>query len=210
MINLSEAFSVIDNVTCIDVFSSLEMQGATEDISIPLYGPIFGKILSENSLSYVCNHIGEYTALRRMIHTCGAVNFAINIADIDILTMMVASLVATPNTGMHVFLKNTVIDIASLSDELVEMLCEITNLPLDIIPLNGVPLIKISNTLTIVSRAVDILYDGLINYLNNDMLQNGIEIHQWEEYERYINMLVISGEMKNMQVMRAQIQSMNV
>ena len=114
MIDISDCFSMIGTDGCMDVASSLGIQGidpAMQEISIPIYGPFFMKILIGQDSGFICDSIPEFTVVRQLNQNCGTVAIALNLMEMDILTLVGALLAFTPNTAMNCFLKLSAVDL---------------------------------------------------------------------------------------------------
>lgn len=203
MIDMSECFKMIGTDGCMDVASSLGLQGvdqAMQDISIPIYGPFFMKILIGQDCGFICGSIPEFTAVRQLNQNCGTVAVALNLMEMDILTLVGALLTFTPDTGMNCFLKLSAIDLANMSAELLSAIANATGIPLP----DGVT----EGLVDIVEVAGEILqavFDMLINVLSVDLDEKGITLREWEELPDFYNTIRESGEMQEMRMYRQEI-----
>lgn len=203
MINLSECFSMIGTDGCMDVASSMGLQGidpSMMDISIPVYGPFFMKVLIGQESGFICDSIQEFTAIRQLNKNCGTVAVTINLLEMDVLTLVGALLTFTPDTGMNCFLKLSAIDLVNMSAELISSIAGATGIPLPPGVTDGL--------VDIVEVAGDILqavFDMLIEVLNNDLENKGITLREWEELPDFYNMIRESGEMQEMRMYRQEV-----
>lgn len=203
MIDLSECFSMIGTDGCMDVASSMGMQGidpSMMNISIPIYGPFFMKVLIGQDSGFICDSIQEFTAVRQLNQNCGTVTVTLNLMEMDILTLVGALLTFTPDTGMNCFLKLSAIDLANMSAELLSSIAGATGILLPPGVTDGL--------IDIVEVAGDILqavFDMLIELLNNDFEQKGIELREWAELPDFYNMVRESGEMQEMRMYRQEV-----
>lgn len=203
MIDMSECFNMIGTDGCIDVASSLGMQGidpAMQEISIPIYGPFFMKILIGQECGCICDSIPEFTAIRQLNQNCGTVSVTLNLMEMDILTLVGALLTFTPNTGMNCFLKLAAVDLVNMSAELLTSIVDATGIPLP--PGVTDKLVDITEVAGDILQAV---FDMLIELLNNDFERNGIALREWVELPDFYNMVKESGEMQEMRMARQQM-----
>ncbi len=205
MINVSNCFDMIGQNGCMDVASSLGMQGISKDmqeISIPIYEVFYMKILIGQDCAFMCDSIPEFTAIRRMNNSCGSVTVTVNLLDMDLLTLLGALLIFTPNTGMNCFLKLNAIELVDEIIDLLPMLADLAGVPLpDGLMEAGLG----TQQLEIANRILEVLFDKLVDILNEDMATKGIEVRHWEELPEFYQGLVDSGEMKNMLKMRQEL-----
>lgn len=194
MINMSECFSMIGVNGCGDVASSLQMQGTEPDVQIPIYGPFFLHLLAGEKTNFLASHITEFNAIRQMAVTCGAVAAAVNVIQMDMLTLLGVLLIYTPNTGMNAFVKNNVPDLLDLAEDISQAIIELTPLAIGADKMNSM----MFNQTEMVSQALDWLINTLIDRLDDDMATNGIHLHRWDELPDYYNYVKGSGEMKEM------------
>lgn len=203
MIDMSECFNMIGTDGCMDVASSLGMQGidpAMQEISIPIYGPFFMKILIGQECGCICDSIPEFTAIRQLNQNCGTVAVTLNLMEMDILTLVGALLTFTPNTGMNCFLKLAAVDLVNMSAELLASIVDATGIPLP--PGVTDKLVDITEVAGDVLQAV---FDMLIELLNDDFERNGIALREWVELPDFYNMVKESGEMQEMRMARQQM-----
>lgn len=203
MIDLSECFNMIGTDGCMDVATSMGMQGidpSMMDISIPVYGPFFMKVLIGQESGFICDSIPEFTALRQLNQNCGTVTVTLNLLEMDVLTLVGALLTFTPDTGMNCFLKLSAIDLANMSAEILSSVAGATGIAMP----PGVS----DGLVDVVEVAGDILqavFDMLIEILNEDMERKGITLREWDELPDFYNMVRESGEMQEMRMFRQQV-----
>lgn len=207
MINMSECFALCGTDGCMDVASSLGMQGVNKDLgsfSIPIYEVFYLKILIGNDSAFMCDSIPEVTAIRRMNNACGSVTVTINLLDMDILTLLGALLIFTPNTGMNCFIKLNAVDLIDEILDLLPMLADLAGMP---IPDEIMDAALAGSTMQIefANRVLEVLFDKLVDILNEDMSTKGIEVRHWEELPEFYQGLLDSGEMKNMLQLRREL-----
>lgn len=189
MIRISEAFSGIGANGCSDVATSLAMQGCGPDIDIPIYGVLNLHIETGTSAGKAADSIQEYNALRRLGMACGSVTCTINIEGIDLLSLANALLIFTPSCGMVVFLKILSIDPDSLEVEMVNMILEAAGLPIPDF---------IEQAIGMLSDAIQIIFNTMIEYIQDDLAEFGITLYPWDELWDFYNDLKNSGEMQQM------------
>lgn len=194
MINISESFSMIGINGCGDVASSLQAQGTEPNISIPVYGPFFLHLLAGEKTNFLASHISEFNAIRQLAMSCGAVAAAINVLEMDLLTLIGVVMIYTPNTGMNMFVKNNIPDLVNLAEDISDALISLTPFGANPDILNN----KMVNKIEIVSQALDWLINTLISRLEGDMGENGINLHRWDALPDYYNYIKQSGEMQEM------------
>ena len=189
MIRISEAFNCIGLNGCSDVATSLMMQGCGPDIDIPIYGVLNLHIESGTNAGRAANSIQEYNALRRLGMYCGAVTFTINIEGIQLLSLANALLIFTPSCGMVVFLKILDLDINSIEMEMVNIILEAAGIPIPDF---------IEQAVGMLNDAIQIIFNKLIEYIQEDLAEFGITLYPWDELWEFYNDLKVSGEMNNM------------
>lgn len=194
MIQLSEVFSMIGVDGCSDVASSLAMQGSIPEVSIPIYEIFYLKFLSGEHTQFLASCLPEVNVLRQIAVSCGGVCCTINILDMDILTLLGALCVYTPNNGMCVFIKNNLPDLMNLTQDIAEMIASVVGVPLP--PGSAITMDKLA-------EMIEFLVDKLIDKLQEDMSKFGINLLHWEELPNFYNSLRESGEMEEMHRYRA-------
>ena len=203
MINLSECFNMIGTNGCMDVASSMGLQGVDPsmmDISIPVYGPFFMKVLIGQESGFICDTIPEFTAIRQLNQNCGTVTVTLNLLEMDVLTLVGALLTFTPDTGMNCFLKLSAIDLVNMSAELISSIAGATGIPMPPGVTDG--LVDITEVAGDILQAV---FNMLIEVLNNDLENKGITLREWEELPDFYNMIRESGEMQEMRMYRQEV-----
>lgn len=203
MINMSECFKMIGTDGCMDVASSLGMQGVDQtmqDISIPIYGPFFMKVLMGQDCGFICSTIQEFTAVRQLNQNCGTVAITLNLLEMDALTLVGSLLTFTPNTGMNCFLKLSAIDLVNLSADMLSMIVDQTGVPLPPGVTDG--LVDITD---VASDIIQSAFDILISSLNDDLDSNGITLREWNELPDFYYTVKESGEMQEMRAYRQSV-----
>lgn len=203
MINMSECFKMIGTDGCMDVASSLGMQGvdqAMQDISIPIYGPFFMKVLMGQDCGFICSTIQEFTAVRQLNQNCGTVAITLNLLEMDVLTLVGSLLTFTPDTGMNCFLKLSAIDLVNLSADMLTMIVDQTGVPLPPGVADG--LVDITD---VASDIIQSAFDILILSLNDDLDSNGITLREWNELPDFYYTVKESGEMQEMRAYRQSV-----
>lgn len=200
MISVSEVFSLCGTEGVPDVATSLAGQNIYGDISIPIFEGVYLKILQNGNLGFLCNSLQEAGVLQHLGRSCGTVGVTLNILDMDILTLLGCVCTFTPRTGANVFFKNNVPDVLQLSEDIIENLAGLSNLPFD-------PLCSGSEyLLDIASKSIDIIFDKLIDMLETDFKSHGIGIHSWDKLPEFRHELLQTGELRWMQRIRAEYQ----
>ena len=189
MIMLSEMFSMIGQGDCQDVATSLGMQGTEPEISIPIYEIFYLKLLGGQKANFLAGSIQEFNAIRQLAQTCGAVAATINLLDMDILTLVGLVAVATPRTGMNVFIKPGEAITGELEEEILTALSSLAGV--DLPPLTH-------RAFNFSEKLVNTLFNRFIEQMNDDLRTNLIEIHQWSDFAPYFFSLRNSGEMEEM------------
>lgn len=203
MINMSECFKMIGTDGCMDVASSLGMQGVDQtmqDISIPIYGPFFMKVLMGQDCGFICSTIQEFTAVRQLNQNCGTVAITLNLLEMDVLTLVGSLLTFTPDTGMNCFLKLSAIDLVNLSADMLNMIVDQTGVPLPPGVADG--LVDITD---VASDIIQSAFDILISSLNDDLDSNGITLREWNELPDFYYTVKESGEMQEMRAYRQSV-----
>lgn len=203
MINMSECFKMIGTDGCMDVASSLGMQGVDQtmqDISIPIYGPFFMKVLMGQDCGFICSTIQEFTAVRQLNQNCGTVAITLNLLEMDALTLVGSLLTFTPDTGMNCFLKLSAIDLVNLSADMLSMIVDQTGIPLPPGVADG--LVDITD---VASDIIQSAFDILISSLNDDLDSNGITLREWNELPDFYYTVKESGEMQEMRAYRQSV-----
>lgn len=200
---MSECFKMIGTDGCMDVASSLGMQGvdqAMQDISIPIYGPFFMKVLMGQDCGFICSSIQEFTAVRQLNQNCGTVAITLNLMEMDILTLVGALLTFTPDTGMNCFLKLSAIDLVNLSADMLNTIVDQTGVPLPPGVADG-----LVNITDVAGDIIQSAFDTLISSLNDDLDNNGITLREWDELPDFYYTVKESGEMQEMRAYRQSV-----
>lgn len=197
MIQLSEMFNYIGNNGCCDVASSLAMNNVNFDVSIPIYEIAYLKILPGEKAGFICGSLPEYSALRKLASSCGAVAVTLNLLDLDILTLMGALCVYTPKTGAHFFFKNNIPDLQNLTSSIVEQLADLLGVPIVAELLDTAQGVQ-----NIGSELINKLVDLLVGRIESDLGTKGVAIHKWEEIDGFYSHISSTGEMQQMQQYR--------
>ena len=203
MINISDCFAMCGQDNCIDVASSLGLQGvdsSMQEISIPIYEIFYLKILIGQDCAFICDSIPELTAIRNMNNSCGSVAVTVNIMDMDLLTLLGAILIFTPNTGMNVFIKLNAIDLVDEISDLLPMVADTVGIP-------------IPDGFIDADMATEILqkvFDMLIEKLSADLEEKGINLMEWTELPGFYDQLRQSGEMQQMLALRRQLGAFTI
>ena len=188
MIQLSEVFNMIGTNGCSDVATSLQMQGTESDISIPIYEIFYLHILPAEHSNFMASSIPEANAIRQLAISCGGVSCTINLLDMDILTLAGVLCIFTPDTGMNVFFKDNIPDLANMTEEIVGTLAEMV----------GIPVQAGNVTMDIAVKAIDMLFNKLVDSMEQNLGNCGINLKRWEELPEYYEYLKNSGEMQEM------------
>lgn len=197
MVGVSDLFQCIGQDGCMDVATSLAMQGCDilmeQEIDIPIYEIFHLKIMFGDNVGELGGTIPEYNALNKLAKTCGAVSASINILDIDLLTIAGITCIATPNTGMNVFCKvlNVMTDL--IDGPIAQQLLSVT-------PLGAIPGLGIAPKM--ICDALEWCFNFLVDALGNELEPCGIALHTWDELPDFYNQLKASGEMAQMQEYR--------
>lgn len=206
MIDISEAFSMIGQDGCMDVATSMGMQGmdpSMGDISIPIYPPVYLKVLIGQDCGFICGSINEYMAVKQLNENCGTVAVTLNLLEMDALTLIGSILTFTPNTGMNFFMKLSAVDLASVSSDVITMIANSAGIPIPDAVTNG-----LSDITEFAGDILQTVFDKLIEYLNDSLGAKGIEIREWEELPEFFNEVKASGEMMQMRQYRQQFGAM--
>lgn len=204
MINMSECFNMIGQDGCMDVATSLGMQGIDPEMgsfSIPIYEVLYIKFLIGNDCGFICGSIPEYSAIKKLNESCGTVAITLNVADIDLLTLLGGLLTFTPNTGFNVFLKLSAID---LLDETADILKMCIDACTDIIPM-PIPYGLYDSQdemLHFLGDILEMIFNMAIELIDKDMGEHGVNIREWDELPDFYNEVKNSGELQQMREFR--------
>lgn len=194
MIKLSDVFNMIGIDSCCDVATSLAMQGTTREISIPIFDIFYLKILPSSQTQFIANSIPEANALRQLAVNCGGVSCLINILDMDVLTLAGVLCIYTPNTGMNIFFKNNLPNLAELADNIIAEMVRLAGIPVDLD--TGF----VGNDVAV--KAFNLLFNKLVELISTDSSNFGISFRNWGDLPEYYEMLRSSGEMGKMRHFR--------
>lgn len=203
MIDLSECFKMIGTDGCMDVATSMGMQGidpSMAEISVPIYPPFYMKVLLGQNCGFICDTIPEYTAIKQLNESCGTVALSINLIEMDLLTLLGVLLTFTPSTGMNCFLKLSAIDLVNISVDLIPVIANATGIPLPPGFEEGV----VTST-DVIEDLLQKVFDMLIDVISKDMETKGITLRDWDELPEFYNMLRESEEMQEMRMFRQQM-----
>lgn len=201
MINVAEIFQYCGMDGVPDVATSLANQNVMDDISFPVFEGVYLKIIPNGNLGFLCSSIQEAAILQHLGRSCGTVGIALNIMDMDFLTVLGCVCTFTPRSGANIFFKNNIPDLTQLTEDAVEMLAGLSALPFDPMCGGGQEYM-----LDLANQAIQILFDRLIDKLNDEFSAAGIGIHPWEELAEFRHELIESGELAWMQRVRAYYQ----
>lgn len=200
MINMSECFSMIGQNGCMDVASSLGMQGidnSMPEISIPIYGPFFMKILIGQDCGFICDNIQQFSALKNLNTSCGTVAVTLNLCEMDILTLIGGVLAFTPDTGMNCFLRLCAVDLINITADLMPLLADAAGMPIPDAVVEG-----LQDQTEFIAELLDILFDKIVETLDDDMATNGINVRELDELWDFYMEVKESGEMEEMRQYR--------
>lgn len=194
MIQLSDVFGMVGVDGCSDVATSLAMQGTRQEISIPIFEVFYLKILPSANSQFIAGSIAEANVLRQLASCCGGVSCTLNLLDMDILTLAGVLCICTPSTGMNVFFKDNVPELAELTEDVISQLAQMAGIPID----PDVGLI----TTDIAVQAIDFLFNKLVDCLENNLSSTGIAFRHWEELPQFYEMVCQTGDLGRMKQYR--------
>lgn len=193
MINMSECFCMIGKDECIDVATSLGMQGINNsmpEISIPIYGQFFMKILRGQEYEIICDNMQQFGAINDLNINCGTVAFTINLCRIDVLTLACGVLTSTPSTGMNCFLRLCTVDIENIThDILIALAAEAGTL----IP-NGI-IEGVQDGTEFAVGILETFSENLSNAIYTDLGANNIGIQEYDNIWNFYMNVKDSDEM---------------
>ena len=196
MVNVSEIFKYCGADGVPDVATSLAHQNICGDISIPVFEGVYLKIIPNGNLGFLCSSLQEAGALQNLGRTCGTVGIALNVLDMDLLTLIGCVCTYTPRSGANVFFKNNIPDITQLTEDLIGDIAGLAAIPFDPMGMSQEFMLDLAN------EAIDIIFHKLVDVIETDFATCGIGVHQWEELEIFYHELVESGEMEWMRKVR--------
>lgn len=190
MVNVSDIFSLCGTEGVPDVSTSLARQDIMGEISVPIFEGVYLKIIPNGDLGFLCSTLQEVGVIQYLGRACGTVGIALNILDLDILTVLGCICTFTPRTGANIFFKNNIPDITQLAEDITGDLAALVGLPFDPVLGGGKGYL-----LDIANKAIDILFNRLIETLEDDLGSKGIGIHKWNEIPIFKQELVQTGEL---------------
>jgi hypothetical protein len=173
------------------------------DISIPVYGPVYLKILVGQDSGFICSSIQEFMALKQLNENCGTVAITLNLMEMDILTLVGSVLTFTPNTGMNFFMKLSAVDLLDVSSDVITMIADASGIPMPEAVTSG-----LSDITEFAGDILQAVFDKLVDYLDDSLGSKGIAIREWEELPVFFNEVKASGEMAQMRQYRQQFGAM--
>lgn len=205
MIDMSECFNMIGTDGCMDVASSLVLQGVEpniDDISIPIYEVFFLNIKVGDNCGFICDSLEEYTTLQNLNKYCGSVTVTLNILDMDLLTLAGALLIYTPNTGMNVFVKMNALNLTEDMIELIPQIAEVSGIPIPDMVTDNLDIAE-----DFLNTALEALNERLIEILHEDLESNNINVMDWSDLPDFYVGLRNSGEITRMVNYRRQVSA---
>jgi hypothetical protein len=197
MIGLSEMFSLVGDNNIADVATSLDSQGVDPEISIPIYDVFYLKIMASCNAKYFADNLQEFTMIRTLADKCGSVTATINLLDMDVLTIAGALMIATPNTGMNVFLKigGTILDETVFNEDIADQLGEISGIPTNIIG-------QTCDLMQFIETAIEEMINKLIEAVSEDLERFNIHLMTWDQLPNLYATLKKTGELYEMENFR--------
>ena len=196
MISIAECFNHINFIDCIDVATSLALDGISDEISIPIYEVFNLHITRVSNAQYMCSSMPEFGALQHVSKATGGVVAGINVEGFDILTLVSVLMNNTLNGEFNLFIKINTIDLESLSADTIQMMADICRVPIDI---------SLGYNQEMVENLLQTLLDKLMQIINNDTQQYGINTYSWEHFEDYYANAKATGELQQMYNARLQL-----
>lgn len=194
MIQLSDVFNMVGVDGCSDVATSLAMQGTNQEISIPIFEIFYLKILPSANSQFIAGSIAEANVLRQLAGCCGGVSCTLNLLDMDILTLAGVLCICTPSTGMNVFFKDNIPDLADLAEDVIAQLAQMAGIPVNI-GIGGVGM-------DIAVQAIDFLFNKLVDCLENNLGSTGIAFRNWDELPDFYDTVCGTGDLGRMKQYR--------
>ncbi len=196
MISIAECFNHINFTDCVDVATSLALDGIPDEISIPIYEVFNLHITKASNAQHMCSSMPEFGAIQQVSKATGGIVAGINVAGFDILTLVSVLMNTTSNREFNLFFKINTIDLANLSADAIQMMADICNVPIDI---------SLGYNQEMVENLLQTLLDKLMQIINNDTKQYGINTYSWEHFEDYYTNAKATGELQQMYNTRLQL-----
>ena len=201
MISPIDIFSAIGQKGCSDVATSLQMQGlldiGSRDFKIPIYEIAYIKILPDRHCSYICSSMQEYSLVKMLAKYCGTVSIALNILDMDLLTLIGMVAAFTPKTGANFFIKSNLSNLINNTEALAQMMTNQEGIENALMILQmGLP--GTGNIVGAASEILDRIFNMLVENISNDCKNSHINIYPFEKLPEYYNELKQTGELYEM------------
>lgn len=198
--NLSDAFSKIGSDGCMDVATSLALQGINPSnaISIPIYEVFRLNILLGDNIGRLACNTPEFEALRLLTSSCGAVGADINVFGVDALSLIGLVMIFTPNTGMNVFIRDIRDTIEGLDDTILDNLAALVGMPF-----KGALNVTGDVTFEIINQ----VFNKLFNTMDANLQSCNISLRNWESLPALYDELTKSGELVRMMKHRQMINA---
>ncbi len=193
MINMSECFCMVGSNECIDVATSLGMQGINNsmpEISIPIYGSFFMKILIGQEYEVICDNIQQFGAIKDLNINCGTVAFTINLCRMDILTLACGVLTCTPSTGMNCFSRLCTVDVCNITPDILVLIAAEDGV---LIPNEIIEGMQDGTEFAV--EILETLSENLADAIYTDMSSNDIGIQEFDNIWNFYRNVKDSGEM---------------
>lgn len=201
MISIAECFQHIDFNNCVDVASSLGFDGIPDEIEIPIYEIFTLHIMPASKANFMADSIEEFGALQKTCQATGGIVAGINIAGVDMLTILSVLLNTSTAPGFNIFYKLNVLDLADMSSEIVQYLADACNIPIDT---------SLGVSPEMVENIVQTVVDRLMQFIQHDVEQYNINLYSWEQFPEYFEMAKASGELQQMYQYRLQLGARNL
>lgn len=173
-------------------------------MTLPIYEIFYLKVSSVNSLGNtgIADSIQEFSILRELGITCGGVCASINILDMDILTLVNIMLIATPNSGFNIFIKPRSMNLVGMAPDVIKTVADLACIPIP----DGI-LDVVCSTIEayadFAEQVQNIIFDKLIDMIDNNCAAMNVNVGTWDDLCEYYMRLKESGEMQQMQHIRA-------
>ena len=109
-------------------------------------------------------------------------------------------MIATPNTGMNVFIKLGDIITSELPAEIIEQVASTAGIP--------IPDGALSSGIGLAQEVMQQVFDRLVDSIRDDLASNGINLQDWDYLPQYFTEIKGSGEMAQMHHYRQQFGGM--